>query len=663
MPVAPTYPGVYIEELPSGVRTIVGVATSVAAFIDFFKRGPMNEAVQILGMADFEREFGGLDVRSEASYAIQQFYANGGTEAWVVRVASGSPAKAEGRLQTSVGGGLALTLTAANEGVWGNNLIVKVDYDTTDPTTRFNLSIAELGTVNGRSVILQQETFRNLSMSPVLLPTTIPDPNFVGTIVNEKSALVSVVPNGAIRPMSSGALSGPLSISTVAPVNPPGAGLPLLVNVSFNTAGPIVTNLASLGTGAITSLEEAATRLESAIRNANPSNPGWAQATVRAVGSQLQIVAGPSAPNAIITFAVAPADATTRAALALPTALGAGTTTNVSFYQLGSPVVVNSAQGAGTAGSDGTEPDATALIGSRAVDPPTGMFALEKVEIFNIMCLPRIARADGTSVFPATQVDTVVSTATNYCEERRAFLVLDPPSDRLNITQIKDWVASKATLRHKNVALYFPRVMIADPQSDFRLRSFGASGTMAGVYARTDAARGVWKAPAGTEATLRGVTQLEFKMTDQQNGVLNPQAINCLRTFDVYGNVSWGARTLDGSDQRASEWKYVPVRRLALFLEESLYQGTQWVVFEPNDEPLWSQIRLNIGAFMHNLFRQGAFQGQTPKDAYLVKCDKETTTQNDINLGIVNILVGFAPLKPAEFVIIKIQQLAGQIQT
>ena len=130
----------------------------------------------------------------------------------------------------------------------------------------------------------------------------------------------------------------------------------------------------------------------------------------------------------------------------------------------------------------------------------------------------------------------------------------------------------------------------------------------------------------------------------------------------VYGIVSWGARTLDGADQKASEWKYIPVRRLALFLEESLYRGTQWVVFEPNDEPLWAQIRLNVGAFMQNLFRQGAFQGTSPREAYLVKCDKETTTQNDINLGIVNIVVGFAPLKPAEFVILKITQLAGQVE-
>ena len=124
----------------------------------------------------------------------------------------------------------------------------------------------------------------------------------------------------------------------------------------------------------------------------------------------------------------------------------------------------------------------------------------------------------------------------------------------------------------------------------------------------------------------------------------------------------WGSRTLAGADLLASEWKYVPVRRLALFLEESLYRGTQWVVFEPNDEPLWAQIRLNIGAFMQTLFRQGAFQGASPREAYFVKCDRETTTQNDIDSGVVNIMVGFAPLKPAEFVIVKIQQMAGQVE-
>jgi hypothetical protein len=186
---------------------------------------------------------------------------------------------------------------------------------------------------------------------------------------------------------------------------------------------------------------------------------------------------------------------------------------------------------------------------------------------------------------------------------------------------------------------------------------------VAGLISKTDRDRGVWKAPAGIDAALLGIRGLQVKLKDDENGILNPLGINCLRSFPVTGRVVWGARTLRGADQLADEYKYIPVRRTALYIEESLYRGTQWVVFEPNDEPLWAQIRLNVGAFMNNLFKQGAFQGTSPKEAYFVKCDSETTTQNDINQGIVNILVGFAPLKPAEFVFIKIQQLTGQIDT
>jgi len=195
---------------------------------------------------------------------------------------------------------------------------------------------------------------------------------------------------------------------------------------------------------------------------------------------------------------------------------------------------------------------------------------------------------------------------------------------------------------------------------DGQLTTFAPAGAIAGVIARTDATRGVWKAPAGLDATLGGVASLSVPLSDPEIGQLNPLGINCLRASPGAGHTVWGARTRAGSDRLASEWKYLPVRRTALFLEESLFRGTQWVVFEPNDAPLWAQIRLNVGAFMSNLFRQGAFAGTTPREAFFVKCDAETTTQDDVNLGIVNIVVGFAPLKPAEFVVIRLQQLAGQ---
>ena len=212
----------------------------------------------------------------------------------------------------------------------------------------------------------------------------------------------------------------------------------------------------------------------------------------------------------------------------------------------------------------------------------------------------------------------------------------------------------------KNAAVFFPRLRQPNPLQDNQVETFAAAGAVAGVMARTDAQRGVWKAPAGLEATLNGVPDLALPLTDGDIGRLNPLGVNCLRAVPAVGRVVWGARTLQGADRLASEWKYLPVRRTALFLEESLFRGTQWVVFEPNDEPLWAQIRLNVGTFLNTLFRQGAFQGATPREAYFVKCDKETTTQADIDRGVVNIHVGFAPLKPAEFVVIRLQQLAGQ---
>jgi phage tail sheath protein FI len=239
---------------------------------------------------------------------------------------------------------------------------------------------------------------------------------------------------------------------------------------------------------------------------------------------------------------------------------------------------------------------------------------------------------------------------------------MDAPEEWKTVQQATNPTTGVNSLRMGLVkdysAIFYPRITINE---DGLAKNVGASGAVAGLMARIDASRGVWKAAAGTEADLRGLTGLEYRFSDGENGVLNPRAVNTIRIFPN-GIVNWGARTMDGDDDFGSEYKYIPIRRTALFIEESLYRGLKWVVFEPNDEPLWAQIRLNVGAFMHNLFRQGAFQGKTKQEAYFVKCDSETTTQNDINLGIVNIWVGFAPLKPAEFVVLYLQQMTGQIQ-
>ena len=309
-------------------------------------------------------------------------------------------------------------------------------------------------------------------------------------------------------------------------------------------------------------------------------------------------------------------------------------------------------------GTDGSELTSADYQGN---ENDTGIYALRVVDIFNILCIPPYSREKDVDI-------AIWEAAQKLCKEERAILIVDAPTSWKKPSDVTDALASNSQNsfglpRDAHTAVYFPRLQMADPLKENRLEEFAPCGVVAGIMARTDAQRGVWKAPAGTEASLFGVRQFSRALTDDENGQLNPLAVNCLRTLPVYGHVVWGARTWAGADQLASEWKYLPVRRLALFLEESLYRSLQWVVFEPNDEPLWAQIRLNVGAFMQNLFFQGAFQGSTAREAYLVKCDRETTTQNDINQGIVNIVVGFAPLKPAEFVFIKLQQLAGQIQT
>jgi phage tail sheath protein FI len=250
--------------------------------------------------------------------------------------------------------------------------------------------------------------------------------------------------------------------------------------------------------------------------------------------------------------------------------------------------------------------------------------------------------------------------ASSFAKSERAFLLIDMINGVDSVLEARDEVVNhRIGIVKDHSALYWPRLRI-DP--DGNPRFIDASGTIAGIMSRIDSARGVWKAPAGLEADLRAILGVEIPMSDPENGLLNPRALNAIRAF-TNGIVSWGARTMDGFDNTNNvDYKYVPVRRFTLFLEESIFRGLQFAVFEPNDEPLWGQIRLAVGAFLNNLFRLGAFAGRSSRDSYFVKCDAETTTQNDINQGVVNVIVGFAPLKPAEFVVVTIQQKAGQVQ-
>ncbi|HEX8394228.1 MAG TPA: phage tail sheath subtilisin-like domain-containing protein, partial [Longimicrobium sp.] len=371
--------------------------------------------------------------------------------------------------------------------------------------------------------------------------------------------------------------------------------------------------------------------LQAQVRAARPTNPAYAGFTVTVEGGdRLRLRSGTRGPGSSVLVAAA-----------------SGDTLATTLKLVGSSAAVQETSlGSGGETAYGPADAYSLFIGDRSARK--GIYALEAVDIFNLMCLPGVTDPG------------ILADAAAYCRERRAFLIVDAPRSAQTPDAMATLAAGTALPKTDRAAVYFPWVYVADPLKGGKPRLSAPSGTIAGLYARTDATRGIWKAPAGTEASLLGVQKTDYHLTDGENGVLNPRGVNAIRTFPGVGPVAWGARTLRGDDKLADEWKYVPVRRLALYIEESLYRGTQWVVFEPNDEPLWAQIRLNLGAFMHNLFRQGAFQGKTPAQAYMVKCDADTTTQNDINLGVVNILVGFAPLKPAEFVIIRLQQKAGQ---
>jgi phage tail sheath protein FI len=272
--------------------------------------------------------------------------------------------------------------------------------------------------------------------------------------------------------------------------------------------------------------------------------------------------------------------------------------------------------------------------------------ATDRIDLYNLVCVPGLSHA------------ATLATLQAECRRRRAFLIIDSPAEATVESMIADGTNGLTGPDGSCSAIYFPWVRAPDPLRSGAIHPFPPCGFVAGMIARTDETHGVWKAPAGPGATLTGAAGPVINLSDADQDRLNPRAINGLRTVTRAGVAVWGARTLHGQDERATEWKYIPVRRLALFIEESLDRGIRWAAFEPNGESLWARIRLTAGAFLDGLFRQGAFQGRSPRDAYFVKCDPATTTQADVDQGVVNVVVGFAPLKPAEFVVLRIRAAA-----
>ena len=793
MAVSPTYPGVYVQEVPSGVRTIAGVSTSTTLFIGAASAGPIDTPVLCTAYTEFASTFGESAVAGDLARYVRLFFLNGGARCYVMRIANGALASSvQLRSEDATVPAPVLELTARSEGLAGETIRAAVTYKGQLPEVTFNL---DLFRVDAAGNVTALESWAGLTMDPAsatYAPDFLTDRSDLvrasypagapagrngfsraGRPVPHNSGAAAGAPDafdmvwGALLPATATAGTGNLRVSVdgspfvdvdlgaVTPTNAaavetafknaieaalgPASGITVTValvagpaadsstsfdvtrvlKISSDAAGNVfvrpgtgndITASLMLGTamggvevGAFAHLRPAPTGITFTPSEANLDGFG---AIVQDQVTSLDLDGTPLAVDAAFQTSAAPATARVwmsadtaaphggsdgvreklrgirdvindaRAAaprtflwkaelwgsrLAILPAAGdantaastfATTTTDIAsrftrtvrWYSLGA-TGAGTMQIPGTTGDDGGPPQPSDYTAAYAI-------ADEAIELFNLMVLP-----------PTTGVtylhESLYAEASVFCQARRAFLLMDPPATWSSAQDVIDGVdALRIGLVSDHAAVYYPRLVI--DENGLR-RKVGASGAMAGLYARIDASRGVWKAPAGTEATLRGVVGVTHQLTDAQNGVINPEGVDAVRVLPN-GIVSWGARTLEGADAFASEYKYVPVRRLALYLEESLYRGLSWAVFEGNDEPLWAQIRLNVGAFMHNLFRQGAFQGKTPQEAYFVKCDAETTTQNDRNLGVVNVWVGFAPLKPAEFVVLYIQQMSGQVQ-
>lgn len=543
MAITPTYPGIYIQELPSSAHTITAAPTSIAVFVGYthpFKTPPANYGVpvEIFGFNDYEAQFGGFflsdAVDSNVARAVNDFFLNGGAQAYVVSTNSTS-----------------------------------LNYSASDGSNQ--TAGSNLGSVTAASVNMASD-IQFTALEPTDIPATATTPGTVMTIVISNVQQTNAAGDTADITISYGNRSETYRKVLISVIDPNG------MNNRINGISTLVTVAPSPGPNYAASYP-----------------PGTTQATLSTTPP----------PSTVGVF---------------------------------------------------NGRDFTAVFATNG--------SLDKLPIFNLMAAPGIVN------------NSVLSEAVAFCERKLAFLIMDPPrkdqadpgtfwiGDFIQAGDGEGGGAGNVAPKSSNGALYFPYLSTTDPLSGAAIQN-PPSGYVAGIYSRTDVNRGVWKAPAGLETTLLDTTGVVTTglMTESRQGTLNPIGVNCLRTFPT-GTVVFGARTLVGQDTNTAfaQWKYVPVRRMALFIEQTLYQNLKWVIFEPNDEPLWTSIRTSIDGFMLTQFSQGAFQGSTPSQAFQVICDSTTTTQADIDNGIVNIIVAFAPLKPAEFVIIKIAQLAGQAQ-
>jgi len=648
----PTYlhPGVYIEEIPSGAKTIEGVSTSIAAFVGPARKGPAGEATLIHSLDEYIATYGGVHSAADAmGLSVTAYYQNGGKDAYIARLVSTNPpaaASSRSLAGQDTAGANVLKVSATSPGAWGDETRLRVRKpNATDPT--FTLEVGHLE--NGKFVA--DETFPGLSMNAA-------SADYALTRVNGVSKLVELeLEPAATTQLQKGSLTG-AALPNAADYFSGANGVKDAMTLTLNVDG-LGAKKITLGSAASLALAgdnagdaaKVATAIKDAVVALGPGQTPYKDFTVTyGAGRRFVLTSGSTSSSSSVVVYGGSGGATDLARLIM-----VDPASNPVSVQGAGKVVPLALPGTNDLG----EPLAGGVEGPPAASDYTDFFGrkLIKIRDASIIVLP------GQSVPKSGAGNDAVSAAIAHAEAtQRSMVIIDPePGAELESANDVDQLALTTSTYG---VMYYPWVEMTNP---FFKPGDGSTPTIpvapsafaAGMWAKIDGRRGVWKAPAGVETSLLGVAALQFNVGDGDQDQLNPLGVNALRKLPGFGHVIWGTRTL--STKANPEWRYVPVRRTAIFIEQSVYNSIQWAVFEPNDHKLWSSLRSNIDAFMNGLWRSGAFQGEKASDAYFVRCGLgDTMVQSDIDRGQVIVVVGFAPLKPAEFVIVRIQQKVAQ---
>ncbi len=653
-------PGVFIQEIDFGPQPIEGVSTSTAGFVGETERGPVGQPTLITSFSAYQRQFGGFLVGKPLPLAVRGFFDNGGKRAFVVRAAALStadtaplaaqasipvrsgyqvqllaapqpgsvPANSIIRVSSVVGAqqGLNLNLIPTN-GVGSAIPAQVVTINATAGTLEINVALSSLTAVKPNTFAVQYTT--NVSATPVLTITA----RDVGSFANNRLQVLLTpvyIANTTIANTTSDPLTfvvtqiAPFSFGQTVEVEDPSGARAYTQITGINQPNGTISLVSGAGVAAGDTIRVTGWRIDSFF-------DGALVETINNISSANNAADGSGLPQAVN-------NQSQWVRVGSTVSVGIGGVPVSGTAAVNFPLFVNGQAVALTNGGDGTI-SAIDFIGIDQAGNRTGLKALEATDAINIIAAP--GQTD----------DNVIGELIGQAERRLDRFAVFESNNQQDITQV---LATRGQFNSRFAAMYHPWVQVLDPATNTTVAQPPA-GHVIGCYARTDNDRGVFKAPANV--VVQGISGFSRVVVNGEQDLLNPAGVNVLRTFDGLGNVIWGARTISAEGL----WKYVSVRRLFIFLEQSIVKGTRFAVFEPNDEILWANLRDAVTNFLTTQWRAGALFGATAAQAFFVKVDDTTTTQDDRDNGRVNIIVGIAPVKPAEFIVFQIGQAPSSV--